>query len=90
MCFWQETAIYIPKIANNPSLKTIARLNVQTIARVQNSIVALDSQFVAISPVTIMDVYNTILERKSPVAESLRPDVVRAVCWGALEMKEVA
>ena len=60
-----------------------------TIARVKNSIVALDSQFVAISPVTIMDVYNSILEREIPVVEMLRPDVVRAVCLGALEMREV-
>ena len=60
-----------------------------TIARVKNSIVALDSHFVAISPVTIMDVYSTILEREIPVAEMLRPDVVRAVCLGALEMREV-
>ena len=37
-----------------------------------------------------MDVYNTILEREIPVAEMLRPDVVRAVCLGALEMREVA
>ena len=61
-----------------------------TVARVKNSIVALDSHFVSISPISIMDVYNTILERKVPVAEMLRPDVVRAVCLGALGMRDVA
>ena len=37
-----------------------------------------------------MDVYNTFLEREIPVTEMLRQEFVRAVCLGALEMREVA
>lgn len=84
-----------PDAVEGPDSAALTRLEPSveermTIARVKNSIVALDSQFVAISPDTIMDVYTTSLEREIPVAEMLRPDVVRAVCLGALEMREVA
>ena len=65
-------------------------MNVLTIARVRNSLVALDSMFVSYSLDTVMDVYRTILEGEIPVAEMLRQDVVRAVGLGALEMREVA
>ena len=57
---------------------------------VKNSIFPLDPHFVDISPISSLDVYNTILERKFPGAEMPRPDVVRAVCLGAWEMMEVA
>lgn len=60
------------------------------IARVRNSVVALDTQFVAISPATIMDVYNTSLERELPIAQMLRPDIVRTICLGARELRDVA
>jgi exosome complex component RRP4 len=62
----------------------------RTIARVRNCIVALDLEFVAISPATITDVYQTSVEREVPLADMLRPDVVRAICNGARELRDAA
>jgi exosome complex component RRP4 len=61
-----------------------------SIARVRNAIVALDLEFVAISPETIMDVYNVCVERGIAIAHMLRPDVIRSICVGARDQREAA
>lgn len=62
----------------------------QRIARVSNSILALDAEFIAIAPNTIMDVYNTSVANSVPVKDMLRPDVIRNICAGARSMREAA
>lgn len=60
------------------------------IARVRNAIVALDLEFVAISPDTISTVYEASLEYGIRLAEMVRPDVTRKICAGARELRDVA
>lgn len=62
----------------------------EKIARVRNSILALDSQFIAIGPDTIMDVYETSLANGVELKNMLRPDVIRSICIGARSMREAA
>jgi exosome complex component RRP4 len=69
----------------DPSLDERTRM-----ARVRNAIVALDLEFVAISPDTIMDVYNVSIERGVAIADMLRPDVTRVICSGARDQREAA
>lgn len=60
------------------------------IARVRNSILALDSEFIAIGPDTIMDVYDTSLANDIQLRDMSRPDVAKNICVGARSMREVA
>ncbi|PXF45489.1 Exosome complex component RRP4 [Gracilariopsis chorda] len=60
------------------------------IARVANSILALDSEFIAIGPDTIMDVYQTSLANGVEVKDMCTPDVVKSICVGARSMREAA
>jgi exosome complex RNA-binding protein Rrp4 len=62
----------------------------QTIARVRNAIVALDQEFIAISPETIMSVFTASEEELVRVPDMLRPDVARGICSAARELREVA
>jgi exosome complex component RRP4 len=84
-----------PDAAEGPESAALQRIDPtpahrETIARVRNAVVALDMEFVAISPATIMDVYTASLERRVPLADMLRPDVVRAICAGARELRDAA
>jgi hypothetical protein len=45
-------------------------------ARVRNSLIALDSLFVAIYPDTIMDVYEASIEGDVLVKDMLKPDIM--------------
>ncbi len=45
-------------------------------ARVRNSLIALDSLFVSIYPDTIMDVYEASIEGDVPVKDMLKPDIM--------------
>lgn len=60
------------------------------IARVANSILALDAEFIAIGPDTIMDVYQTSLDNGVTLKDMMRPDVMRNICLGARSMREAA
>lgn len=60
------------------------------IARVANSIKALDGQFIAISPTTVADVYDASIEQDVSVVEMLRDDVARAICARAKDLREQA
>lgn len=62
----------------------------RTIARVRNSILALDAEFVAISPGTIMEVYNASVEKGVPIASMVRPGVTKDLCASAKEMRDKA
>lgn len=62
----------------------------RTIARVMNAIRALDAQFIAISPKTIAEVYNSSIEQGVDIVHMLREDVARAVCVRAKELREQA
>lgn len=84
-----------PDVAEGPDSAALQRVEPspeqrRTIARVRNCIVALDLEFVAISPATIMDVFQTSVEREVPVADMMRPDVARAICVGARELRDAA
>lgn len=60
------------------------------VARVRNCIVALDMEFVAIGPDTITDVYDTSLTNNIRLEDMTRPDVAKAICMGALAMRDQA
>lgn len=62
----------------------------QKIARVANSILALDTEFIAIGPDTIMDVYETSVQNCVPLKDMLRPDVMKTICSGARSMRDAA
>lgn len=62
----------------------------QKIARVANSILALDAEFIAIAPETIMDVYDTSVANGVTLTEMMRPDVRRNMCIGARSMRDAA
>lgn len=62
----------------------------QKIARVANSILALDAEFIAIAPDTIMDVYNTSIANSVGIKDMLRTDVIRNICAGAHSMRVAA
>lgn len=82
-------------VAEGPDSAALARVEPtpaqrMAIARVRNCIVALDLEFVAISPATIMNVFTTSVEREIPVADMLRPDVARAIVTGARDLRDAA
>lgn len=60
------------------------------LARVANAIMALDGQFIAISPVTVADVYKASVEQNVGLVEMLRDDVARAICARARDLREQA
>ena len=62
----------------------------EKIARVKNSIMALDTEFVAIGPDTIMDVYHTSISNAVSVKDMSHPDVARVICSGARSMRDAA
>lgn len=62
----------------------------EKIARVRNSILALDSEFIAIGPDTIMDVFDTSLASGVVLKDMMRPDVARSISIGAKSMREAA
>jgi len=72
-------------IVTNPSSETRRK-----IARVRNAILALDAEFIAIGPDTIMEVYDTSVANNVELKDMTRPDVTRAICVGARSMREVA
>lgn len=60
------------------------------IARVANSILALDAEFIAIGPDTIMDVYETSVANDVKLKDMMRPDVMKSICLGARSMRDAA
>lgn len=60
------------------------------IARVANSILALDCEFIAIGPDTIMNVYETSVVNGVNVKDMCDSDVVKSICSGARSMREAA
>lgn len=62
----------------------------QIIARVRNAILALDLEFIAISPETISEVYGTSLQRGIDVQDMLDPGNTRVICNEARELRAVA
>lgn len=62
----------------------------EKIARVRNCIVALDAEFIAIGPDTIMEVYETSIANDVKVKDMARPDVLKSICSGARSMREAA
>lgn len=75
---------------DSPKPKPVSVETRQTIARVANSILALDAEFIAIAPDTIMDVYNTSIANSIAIKDMLRPDVIRNMCAGAHSMRVLA
>ncbi len=62
----------------------------ERIARVRNAIVALDGQFIAISPKTIDEVYAASVEQGVGLVAMTRPDVAAAICGRARELRSQA
>lgn len=62
----------------------------ETIARVRNAIVALDEQFIAISPKTVDEVYAVSVEQGVDLVAMTRPDVAAAICGRARELRAQA
>jgi exosome complex component RRP4 len=60
------------------------------IARVRNAILALDQEFIAISPDTIMSVFDASVEQLVRVPDMLRPDIAQGICSAARELREAA
>jgi len=59
----------------------------ENICRVRNSIVVLAKQFIAIHPVTIMDVYEESILRKLHPKEMLNEDIIPVISAKAAERK---
>lgn len=62
----------------------------EKIGRVMNCIVALDTEFIAIAPETIMDVYNASIANGVNLKDMMRPDVMKSLCIGARSMRDAA
>lgn len=60
------------------------------IARVANCILALDAEFIAIGPDTIMDVYDTSMQNGVALKDMMRPDIMKNICVGARSMRDAA
>lgn len=60
------------------------------IARVANCILALDAEFIAIGPDTIMDVYECSVDNSVALRDMIRPDVMKTICVGARSMRDAA
>lgn len=60
------------------------------VARVRNCILALDREFIAIGPDTIMDVYDASVAAMVRLQDMTRPDVAKKICIGAHSMREAA
>lgn len=60
------------------------------VARVRNCVLALDSEFIAIGPDTIMAVYEASVERGVRLEDMTRADVARGICVMARGLREVA
>lgn len=72
-------------------VRTVVAADVRKkIARVVNCILALDAEFIAIGPDTIMDVYDTSVQNSVPLKDMLRPDVMKNMCTGARSMRDAA
>jgi len=48
-------------------------------SRIANSIQALSQLFIAIYPDTILDTYNSSVEKQIPIKDMLKPDFVREI-----------
>lgn len=62
----------------------------ERIARVRNSVEALDAEFVAIGPDTIMEVYRCSLDNSIAARDMLKPDVAHMISEGARSMRQAA
>lgn len=60
------------------------------VARVRNCVLALDMQFIAIGPDTIMEVYDASIAKDVRLQEMTRPDVAKDICEGARSMRAAA
>lgn len=60
------------------------------VARVHNAIAVLDAEFIAISPETIMEVYDASVAQGIQLKDLTRHDVARSICAGARNMREAA
>lgn len=60
------------------------------IARIANCILALDAEFIAIGPDTIMDVYECSVDNGVALRDMMRPDVMKTICVGARSMRDAA
>ncbi|CDF32318.1 unnamed protein product [Chondrus crispus] len=60
------------------------------VARVRNAVLALDTEFIAIGPDTIMSVYDASIEEGVELRDMTRPDITAKICEGARSMRAAA
>lgn len=60
------------------------------VARVRNCILALNGEFIAIGPDTIMAVFDASVDDGVRLQDMTRPDVAKSICEGARSMREAA
>ncbi|CAN8070530.1 unnamed protein product [Agarophyton chilense] len=78
--------VFLSSMQNGPLSVEMRR----RIARVANSVLALDSEFIAIGPDTIMDAYETSISNSVQVKDMCQPDIMRSICMGARSMRDAA